>query len=369
MRIEVGGTRLQDLQRFGQSVWLDCHDPEAMAGSRLARLIRSGISGVVCTAVDLAGAESLDGASREARARLRATEPDARHMHEHSTVDDWRRVADQLRRVYSNTGGRDGYVNIELSPVLAHDADSTEFEARRLWSMIDRPNVLIKVPANGAGLIAMRRLIAAGISINATPIFGAHRYGEVIEAYMAGLEDRIGKSAPLDRVASVASIFVNEIDAAVDRELDRMQQPDKAVHASRLRSKAAVAVARLAYQRYKNVISSPRWRLLARYHAQTQRLLWAGTAAGAAGGTGLKYANELVGRDTIALMAPNAVDAYTDHGVAAPTLERNLPEVLEIFGELDGLGVDLERISAQLESASIRPAAPGATPGASPRSL
>ncbi len=171
-----------------------------------------------------------------------------------------------------------------------------------------------------------------------------------------GLEDRIARRLPVDRIASVASVFTNQIDTAVDRDLDTVQQPAKAVHATRLRTRAAVAVAQLVYQRYKSVVASPRWLLLARYHAQTQRLLWAGTEMH---DSGVKYVNELIGRDTAILMSLNTLDAFLDHGIAAPTLERNLADVLPICGELDALGIDLDRISTQLESESLGAIAAG----------
>lgn len=179
------------------------------------------------------------------------------------------------------------------------------------------------------------------------------------EAYLSGLEDRVAKGLPVDRLASVASVSINQIDTAVNGELNAIQQSKGAVRAKSLRGRAAVAVAQFVYQRYKNVIASPRWLLLATYHAHTQRLLWAGTDSNAAHGGDVKYVNELVGRDTVALMSLNTLDAYLDHGAAAPALERNLDDVLEVFGELEALGVDLDRISTRLESEGLRSIAAG----------
>jgi transaldolase len=320
----------------------------------LAHLIRDGISGLDTNAVGIAMAHAKEWlACRELVAELRAAGAAPYHIYERLSIEELRRAADQLRRVYNNTGGRDGYVNIEILPTLAHDADGTESEARRLWSLIDRPNTMIKVPATDAGLVATRRLIAAGLNVNATLIFGARRYREVAEAYLLGLEDRLAESLPLERVASVASVFVSRIDIAVDRELDSIQQPTKAAHARRLRGSTALAVARFIYQRYKSVIASPRWQPLAAHHAQTQRLLWASTDTHNADCSELKYVNELIGRDTVTAMTLNTLEAYLDHGAAAPTLERNLLEVLALFGELQGLRIDLDRVSTQLQRESI----------------
>jgi transaldolase len=358
MGIDVGGNRLYDLQRVGQSVWLDCSHPCAFAPSQLARLIRGGISGVDSKPVGAGTTDAEHGACRELVAELSAVGAAASQIDERLRIEELRRAADQLRRLYSNTGGRDGYVNIQLSPALAHDTNGTVSEARDLWSVIDRPNVMLKVPASGAGVIAMRRLIAAGLNVNATLIYGAHRYREVVEAYLLGLEDRVAIGLPVDRLASVASIVLNEIDSAVNRELNTIQSK-RAVRAKHLRNKTAVAVAQFVYQRYKKVIASPRWRLLETYHAQTQRLLWAGTDSRAAPDSDVKYVNELVGRDTVTLMSLNTFDAFLDHGAAAPTLERNLHDVLEVFGELEALGIDLDRISTRLAGESTRPVADG----------
>jgi transaldolase len=354
MVIDVGGNRLYDLQRLGQSVWLDCNHPRTLVGSPLAHLIVDGISGLDTNAVGLATAYAEDNVYRELVTELRVAGAAASQIYERLSIGELRRAADQLRRVYNYSGGRDGYVNIELSPTLAHDADDTESEARRLWSLIDKPNVMMKVPATGAGLVAMRRLIAAGLNVNATFIFGGRRYREVIEAYLTGLEDRVAKRLPVDRVASVASVFVNHIDTAVDRELGAIQHPGfQAARAKGLRGKAAVAVAQFVYQRYKSVIASPRWQPLAAHHAQTQRLLWASTDVNNENDSDLKYVNALVGHDTVTALSLNTLDAYLDHGAAAPTLERNLLQVLTLFGDLEGLGIDLGRVSAQLECESI----------------
>ena len=238
-------------------------------------------------------------------------------------------------------------------PPLPDDAAGTESEARRLWSVIDRPNVMIKVPATDAGLIAMRRLIPAGLNVNATLICGARCYRQVNEAYLSGSEDRVAKGLPLECVASVASVFFSRIDTEVDRLLDSIQQPAKAARAMGLRGRAGIAVAQFVYQQYKSVIASPRWQRLAAHHAQTQRLLWAGTEIANSHPGDLKYVNKLIGRDTVTAMLLTTLDAYLDHGAAAPTLERNLQEVLGLFGDLEALGIELDRVSAQLERESI----------------
>ncbi len=353
MRIEVGGNHLYDLQRIGQSAWLDCNHPRTLAGSQFARLIRDGISGIDSNPVGLATAYAEELAYREPVAELRAAGATTRQIYERLSIKDIRGAVDRLRRVYDSTNGRDGYASVDLSPAMAEDAEGTESEARRLLSVIDRPNVMIKVPATDAGLIAMRRLIAAGLNVNATLICGARRYREVTEAYLCGLEDRVAKGLPLERIASVASVFVSRIDSEVDRLLDSIQQPARAARAKGLRGRAAIAVAQFVYQQYKSVIASPRWQRLAARHAQTQRLLWAGTEITNSHPGDVKYVNRLIGRDTVTAMTLSTLDAYLDHGAAAPTLERNLQEVLGLFGDLEALGIELDRLSTHLERESI----------------
>jgi transaldolase len=353
MNLELGGSRLYDLQRFGQSTWLECMHPRALVGSQCAHLVRDGISGIDANSARLAAAYAEDLAYRETVSELRAAGATAQQIYERLSTEDLRRAADRLRRVYNKTGGRDGYVSVDLSPTLADDADGTEYEARRLLSMIDRPNAMIKVPATDAGLTVMRRLIAAGLNVNATLIFGARRYRQVADAYLLGLEDRAAEKLALERVASVASVFVSRIDAAVDRELDAIQHLTKAVRAQRLRGRAAIAVAQFVYQRYKIVNASPRWQLLAACHAQPQRLLWVSTDVNDVNDSDLRYVNALIGRDTVIAMSLHTLNAYRDHGAPAPTLERNLQEVLAVFGELEAMGIDLDRVSKQLERQSI----------------
>lgn len=357
MSTQLGGNRLYDLQRFGQSTWLECMHPRMLAGSQFAHLVKDGISGVDARTAGFAAAYAEDETYGKAVAKLRAAGATAQQIYESLSIEDVRHAADRLRPVYRSAGNRDGFVSVDMSPALAYDADATLTEARRLWSLIDRPNAMIKVPATDAGMIAIRRLTAAGINVNATLIFGTRRLRQVSDAYVMGLEDRAAARFPLEGIVSVASISVRRIDAAVDRELDAIQRPDKAARILGLRGNAAIAVAQFAYQRYKTMIASPRWQSLAASHAQPQRLLWTSADGGQASNTDLKYVNRLIGRDTISSMSLFTADAYRDHGTAAPTLERNLHEVLALLGDLETVGVDLDRVSAQLERESIGEAA------------
>ncbi|HEY2530009.1 MAG TPA: transaldolase family protein [Xanthobacteraceae bacterium] len=359
MSTKLGGNRLYDLQRFGQSAWLECVQPRLLAGSRFAHLVKDGISGVDINLARFAAAYADDLAYGKTVEKLRSTGATAQQIYEHLSLEDLRHAADRLRPVYRNAGRRDGYVSVDLSPALADDADATESEARRLWSLINRPNAMIKVPATDAGLVAIRRLIAAGINVNATSIFGTRRHRQVADAYVMGLEDRVDARLPLEGIVSVASISVRRIDTAVDRELDAIQRPEKATRINGLRGKAAIAVAQYAYQRYKIMLASPRWQPLAAAHAQPQRLLWTSADTGQACESDLKYVNRLIGRDTITSMSLDTADAYRDHGAAAPTLERNLLEVLALLGDIETVGIDLDRVGAQLQRKNIGETAAG----------
>jgi transaldolase len=359
MNTKLGGNRLYDLQRYGQSTWLECVHPRMLAGSQFVHLIKEGISGIDANSAGFAAAYAEDVTYLKTVAKLRSAGAMAQQIYEHLSIEDVRHAADRLRPAYRDSGHRDGYVSIDLSPALAHDADATQSEARRLWSLIARPNVMIKVPATDAGLTAIRRLTAAGINVNATLIFGTRRHRQVTDAYVMGLEDRAAERMPLENVVSVASISVRRIDAAVDRELDAIQRPEKAARIHHLRGHVAIAVAQFAYQDYKSMIASLRWRPMAASHAHPQRLLWTSADSRQGCDSDLKYVNRLIGRDTISSMSPDAAEAYRDHGTAAPTVERNLLEVLAQLGDLETVGVDLDRLSAQLERESLGEMAAG----------
>ncbi len=349
------GNRLLNLQSLGQSVWLDGVHRGMLVGSQFSRYVnREGISGVTSSPITLAAPYSEVAAYREPIAALRAHGASAQQIRERLSIDDVRCAADQLRRVYDHSHGRDGYATIDLPPAVADDAGQTESEARRLWSEIHRPNVMVKVPATDAGLLALPRLIAGGINVNATLIFGARRYREVADAFLTGLEYRVARNQALERVASVASFCVSRIDALIDGELDAIREPARAARTQPLRGRIAVAVARYAYQKYKSLIASARWRALAACGARTQRLLWVGTFAGQAGReTDVKYVNELIGRDTINTMSVTTLDAYRDHGSGAPTLERDLLDAVTLLAELQALDIDLDRASAQLQREAL----------------
>lgn len=354
MNGSVNDSRLLDLVRLGQSVWLD-ELRRSLLGAELARLIANdGVAGITSNPSIFAKAFAEDSAYAERIADLRANGHTGRSIYERLSAEDVRAAAGQLRRVYDHTNARDGYVSIEVPPAYAHDAQSTVTEAQRLRDAIDAPNVMIKVPATDQGLVALRRLIAGGVNVNATLIFGTRRYLQVADAFMAGLEERVADGRPIDRIASVASVFVSRLDTYVDKALDAIQHPAKSVRAQALRGKASLAVARIAYQEFKVLIESPRWRALAARHALPQRLLWASTSTKDTRYSDVKYVDQLIGRDTINTMPLPTLQAFRDHGRAAPVLQERLLEMATVPGELLTLGIDLDQVALQLERDGLK---------------
>ncbi|HHO67697.1 MAG TPA: transaldolase, partial [Gammaproteobacteria bacterium] len=269
---------LRQLQSLGQSIWLDDIHRGLLTGGGFRRLIEEdGISGVTSNPAILRKA-ILDHDDYDAAIGQLAREgSDARAAYETLVLEDLRQAADLLQPVYAASGGRDGYVSMEVSPHLAYDTEATVIAARRLWGLLDRPNVMIKVPATPEGLPAIRSLISEGINVNATLLFSLARYREVAQAFIDGLQDRQRLGKPLDGVASVASFFMSRIDVLVDKLLDSVQDEALRPRALALRGKTAIASGKIAYQDYKALFAGPDWDALAGAGARSQRLLWAST--------------------------------------------------------------------------------------------
>jgi len=265
--------------------------------------------------------------------------------YEQLAVQDIRDACDLLQDVFQESRGADGYVSLEVSPHLAHDYDQTVKEAKRLFDAVDRANVMIKVPATDAGIAAVEELIAAGVNINVTLMFSMDDYERVAKAYLKGMLELIGRGGDPATVASVASFFVSRVDTAVDKELNANGSPEALASLGQ----AAVANSRLVYQRYKQVFEGPQFRALAAQGARVQRLLWASTSTKNPAYSDTLYVDQLIGPDTVNTMPPNTVDAFRDHGVVEPTLERELNRSREIIDGLAAQGVDLPAIATQLK--------------------
>jgi transaldolase len=265
-------------------------------------------------------------------------------------------AADEFRDVYDRLDGRDGFVSLEVSPLLAYDTEGTIAEARRLWSAVNRPNVMIKVPATEAGIPAIERLIDEGINVNVTLLFGLDRYQQVVGAYLSGLEARAARGES-PRIASVASFFLSRIDVIVDAKLDQMQQAGQvtAAVAERLRGQVAIASARTAFQIYKRIFrGGARFAALADKGARPQRLLWASTSTKNPAYSDVKYVEALIGEDTIDTVPLETFAAYRDHGHPARRIEEDLGGTQAALHGLSSVGIDLDLVTRQLEQDGVR---------------
>jgi transaldolase len=264
---------------------------------------------------------------------------------------DVRDACDIFRPVYDQTGGGDGYVSIECSPAVANDAEATIAEAHRLWATVNRPNLLVKVPGTADGAKAVRRLIADGVNVNITLLFAIEAHARVIDAYMAGLEEREKAGRPISGLASVASFFVSRVDTEVDRRLDALiptlSGADRA-RAAQLRGKVAIANAKLAYRLFRREFSTPRWAALRARGARKQRPLWASTSTKNPAYRDVMYVEQLIGPDTVNTMPPATVDAFRDHGEVARTVDVGLEEAERTIADLERLGISMREVTDKL---------------------
>lgn len=343
--------RLQRLHDAGQSIWLDFIDRTILRNGELQRRIDDdALTGMTSnpTIFEKALAEGVTYDDQIKGAAASFTTMDLFELVETSDVRD---ACDLFRSVYDATNGADGYVSIEVSPVSANDSHATVAEAQRLWAMVDRPNVMIKVPGTAEGSLAVRTLTAAGMNINITLLFAIEAHRRVIDAYLTGLEDRMKAGKPIDRVASVASFFVSRVDTEIDKRLDALAA--KATGAERekllgLRGKAAVANARLAYQLFRQEFSTPRWETLRAAGARLQRPLWASTGVKNPDYRDVLYAEQLIGPDTVNTMPPALIDAFRDHGETARTVDRDLDAAKQVVADLASVGIALSDVTDKL---------------------
>jgi transaldolase len=348
---------LMELSKLGQSVWLDFIRRRLIDSGELQGLIvEDGLSGVTSNPAifekAIAETDDYDDAIRQ----LASEGKTADEIYHELAVDDIRRAADLLRPVYDRLDGRDGFVSLEVSPRLAHNTDGTVTEASQLWQAVDRPNVLIKVPATSQGLGAIERLIAHGINVNVTLLFGIPRYNEVAEAYIAGLEKRVARGLSIARIASVASFFLSRIDVMVDPMIEKKTRANRAdaLAAESLFGQAAIASAKVAYQMYKGIFGNGRFHKLAERGARAQRLLWASTSTKNPAYSDIKYVEPLIGPDTINTMPLETIRAYRDHGEPALRLEQGLDEAHRTMTRLAEIGVDIDSVTRQLEDEGVR---------------
>jgi transaldolase/glucose-6-phosphate isomerase len=344
--------RLHALEAYGQAVWLDFLDRSFLAEGGFARLIEDdGLTGVTSNPSIFEKAIGHGNAYDEQIAALvRQGESSVTRIYEQLAITDIQAAADALRPVYDRLNGADGFASIEVSPFLAGSTQGTIDEARRLWAAIDRPNLMVKVPGTAEGVPAVRDLTVGGINVNITLLFGIDMYKAVAEAFLAGLEERVEKGEDVSRISSVASFFVSRIDTRIDAAIDaRVKAGDaESERLAALRGKVAIANAKLAYQYYLDLIASDRWRTLAAKGARPQRLLWASTGTKDPAYSDVLYVETLIGPDTINTMPPKTIEAFLDHGVAAPSLTADIEGERRVLSEADRLGLDLAAVTAAL---------------------
>jgi len=350
---------LKQLTRFGQSIWLDYIRRDLMTGGELKRLIdQDGLGGMTSNPTIFEKAIAGGGEYAGQLAELRQDKSlDAKAIYERLAIRDIQDAADILRPVYDRTRKRDGFVSLEVAPFLANDTQPTIDEARRLWKAVDRPNVMIKVPGTAAGLPAIETLLGEGININITLLFSQDVYEEVALSYIRALEKCAGRGIDLAGMASVASFFVSRIDTLVDSQIDaKLPQaaPDERERLESLRSKVAIANAKLAYERYQRIFSGVRWQALKDRGAQTQRVLWASTSTKNPKLSDVLYIEELIGPDTVNTIPPATLDAFRDHGVPRASLASGLEEAREVMSKLAACGISMKQVTDTLVTQGVK---------------
>jgi transaldolase len=337
---------LEDLSALGQSVWIDSLSRASIRGGHLQGLIEEN---------SVVGATSNPTIFQKAMSEGDAYDEQLRELADRDTnaafwalaVRDIKDACDVFRGVFDATSGRDGYVSLEVDPTLAYETLQTFREAIDLHEKVDRPNLLVKIPATKPGLAAIEDVIASGHSINVTLIFSLSRYAEVAESYIRGIERLIAAGGDPGKVASVASFFVSRIDTEADRRLDEIGGHDE------LKGKLALANARLAYEHYKTAFAGPRWEYLAGKGATPQRVLWASTSVKNPAYPDTLYVDDLIGPNTVNTMPQETIEAYQDHGDPKPRLERDLEEAHALFERLAAAGISYEDVTDTCEREGV----------------
>lgn len=345
---------LRALRECGQSVWLDYIRRGLITGGELQRFVdEDGVTGV--TSNPAIFEKAITGSTDYAEALTRLDQQrdlDAKSRYEQLAIRDIQDAADVLLPVYEQTMRRDGFVSLEVSPYLAHDTQATMDEARRLWRMVGRPNVMIKVPGTPEGIPAITALISEGINVNVTLLFSQQVYEQVALAYIAGLEALVVRGGDASRVSSVASFFISRIDSAIDAALTAKL---KAAADAReqtmfqgLLGKVAIANGKLTYQRYKEIFDSQRWKALAKTGAHTQRVLWASTSTKNPNFRDVIYVEELIGHDTVNTIPASTVEAFRDHGRPRFSLEEDVDGAHNTMQILEQVGISMSEVTDRL---------------------
>ena len=350
---------LLQLMQYGQSYWLDDLTRGMITSGELQqRVTEQGLRGITSNPSTFHKAISDSQDYDTQIERLVHDGDDAAQIYEHLAVTDIQEACDILQPVYTDSDGTDGFVSLEVSPHLAHDAEATMHEVRRLSKAVDRPNVLIKIPGTPAGIPAIEEMLYEGINVNITLLFAIKDYEAVAQAYIRALERRMAEHLPLRNVASVASFFLSRIDVLVDEllshRLPAAGSKSDGPRADQLMGQTAVANAKLAYQSFKRIFAGDRWQALTAEGARVQRPLWASTSTKNPAYRDVCYIEPLIGPHTVTTMPADTIAAFADHGVVEPTVEANLDQAHQILRDLEDVGINLDYVTQRLQDEGVQ---------------
>jgi transaldolase len=350
---------LLELKKYGQSVWYDDLNRKLIVSGTLQRMVdEDGVSGGTSNPSIFEKAISGTDAYDEHLRRLVDEGRDLPEIYDELTVTDVRMATDVFRPIYDETQGGDGYASLEVSPTIANDTQASIEAAKRLFTALDRPNAMIKIPGTPEGLPAIEKCLTDGLNINITLLFGVENYEQVAWAYVSALEKRWAARQPIDRIGSVASFFVSRVDTMVDEKLnEKIKAASDEEEREELRSllgKAAVANAKIAYAKYEEIFSSTRWKVLEEAGARVQRCLWASTSTKNPEYRDVMYVEPLIGPDTINTMPLSTLDAFRDHGVVASTLEKDVDDAFETIRRLEKAGINFKAVTNELQVQGVK---------------
>jgi transaldolase / glucose-6-phosphate isomerase len=354
-----GENPLKGLLAYGQSPWLDYIRRNILLNGDLQKMIdNDGLRGMTSNPAIFEKAITAGDDYNDIIKAADAKSSTAMALYEKIAIRDVQDATDIFGPVHKETKGRDGYVSLEVSPNLAFDTQATIEEARRLWKTVNRPNVMIKIPATPQGLSAIRQALEDGINVNITLLFAQSAYEQVAEAYFAALEARAAKGQDISHIASVASFFVSRIDSLVDSSIDAKQKKEtdsaKKALLESLRGKVAIANARRTYAKYQELIATPRWKALAAKGAQTQRLLWASTSTKNPKYRDVLYVEELIGADTVDTIPPATFDAFRDHGKLRNSLTENVAGADKTMSDMEAAGISMKEVTDKLLADAVK---------------
>ena len=350
---------LLQLMQYGQSYWLDDLTRSMITSGELQqRVTEQGLRGITSNPSTFHKAISDSQDYDPQIERLVNEGYDAAQIYEHLAVTDIQEACDILQPVYTDSDGTDGFVSLEVSPHLAHDAEATMHEAQRLSKAVDRPNVFIKIPGTPAGLPAIEEMLYEGINVNITLLFAIKDYEAVAHAYIRALERRVAENLPIRNVASVASFFLSRIDVLVDEllghRLPASGSKGDGPRADQLLGQTAIANAKLAYQSFKRIFAGDRWQALTAEGARVQRPLWASTGTKNPNYHDVRYIEPLIGPHTVTTMPADTIAAFADHGVVEPTVEANLEQAQQSLRDLESVGINLDYVTQRLQDEGVQ---------------